>query len=106
MWTRFLPSCGAALGAQLALVLVGLILLYGNPPANGRILLIPMTAQARAQLVPVAISRGARLVAHGRLRGSMVVDGRRDRLLPLMMAGILPLRATAAACGEPIGGLV
>lgn len=102
----WLPSSrGVVVLAQLAIILLGLALLYGNPPAQGRILLVPMTAGARAHLVPDAVAHGARLVASGRLPGSMVVEGQRDALLPLLRGGILPLRAFAAACGEPVGGL-
>ncbi len=102
----WLPSSrGVVLLAQLAIILLGLALLYGNPPAQGRILLVPMTAGARAHLVSSAIDHGARLVANGRLPGSMVVEGRRDALFPLVRDGILPLRAFAAACGERVEGI-
>ncbi|MFD2429083.1 hypothetical protein ACFSUK_14925 [Sphingobium scionense] len=55
--------------------------------------------------MPDAVAHGARLVASGRLPGSMVVEGQRDALLPLLRGGILPLRAFAAACGEPVEGI-
>ncbi|WHO40010.1 hypothetical protein PMI04_005305 [Sphingobium sp. AP49] len=92
---------------QLSLVLVGLGLLYGEPPASGRMLLIPMTPHARTELVPAAVAHGARLVASGRIAGSLVVEGRRDQLaVPLLRRGILPVRAFAGACGETVEGVV
>lgn len=105
MWTRLSSFGGALIGVQLALIFIGMAVLYGHPPISGRILLIPMTHDARARLVSVAVDHGARLVASGRLPGSVVVDGRRDQLaLPLLRQGILALRAFSGACGDPVGG--
>lgn len=105
MWIRPLFLRGASLAAQLALIIAGLATLYGNPPASGRILLVPLTHHAQLALVPMAVQRGARLVAGGRLAGSMVVEARRSNMLPLLRAGIVPLRAFSAACGETVEGL-
>ena len=99
---RLSPSpVGFALIAQCALILVGLVSLYAMPPARGRMLLVPVTGQARAMLAPVAIAHGARLVAAGPWAGSLLVDGQRDLLAwPLLGKGVVLLSARAGGCGE------
>lgn len=94
-------SGGIALIGQCVLILFGLVGLYAVPPVSGRMLLVPVTAQARAALVTVAVAHGARLVAAGPLSGSLVVDGQRDRLVrPLLGNGVLILSAQIAGCGK------
>lgn len=91
---RSLPLVG-----QCALILFGLAFLYAAPPTQGRILLVPMTDQARASLAPVAIAHGARLVSAGPWKGSLLVDGERAALArPLLQRGILLLSAQAGGC--------
>ncbi|MDO7836052.1 hypothetical protein Q4610_13450 [Sphingobium sp. HBC34] len=93
-WRRALPLTG-----QCVLILFGLAALYAFPPAYGRILLVPVTAHARAMLARVAVAQGARLVAAGRWRGSLLVEGDRGRLAqPLLERGILLLSTDAGGC--------
>lgn len=93
---RWLP-----LLAQSVLVLVGLVGLYAVPPAQGRMVLVPLSAQGRATLAAVAIDHGARLVAAGPWTGSLLVDGRRDLLVgPLLRHGVIALSSAARGCGE------
>lgn len=95
---RWLP-----LMVQSFLVLCGLGGLYAAPPAQGRMLLVPLSAQGRATLAAVAIDHGARLVAAGPWAGSLLVDGRRDRLAgPLLRHGVLALSSAARGCGEAV----
>lgn len=98
---RSVSSTGLALIAQLALVILAIPLLYAAPPAQGRILLVPVTAEARAGMAPLAIANGARLVAAGPWKGSLLVDGEGAALaLPLIVRGIVPLAARIGGCGE------
>lgn len=97
-WRAMLPLCG-----QFALMLTGLAGLYAFPPLEGRMMLVPLTDHARAALLPVAVEHGARLVARGPISGSMLVEGRRDRLAdPLLRDGVLLLAARAGGCGADL----
>jgi hypothetical protein len=87
--------------AQLLLALLAIPLLYAAPPAQGRILLIPVTGAAGQTLLPAAIANGARLVAAGPWKGSMLVEGQgRALVLPMLAMGVLPLAARVGGCGE------
>ena len=93
---------GLPLAAQSILPLLGLVGLYAYPPATGRMLLVPLTYEARAALVPVAVAQGARLVARGPLAGSVLVEGDRVRLVPpLLRRGVIALSAQMGGCGAP-----
>ena len=82
------------------LLLVGLIALYIAPPAQGRMLLLPLTDRGRDNLAALAIKNGALLVATGPASGSMLVEGRRDQLMtPLLRRGILVMAARTGGCG-------
>ncbi|MDO7841236.1 hypothetical protein [Sphingomonas immobilis] len=76
----------------------GIVLALGalafQPPAHGRMMLIPMTAHAAATLVPRATGNGAALIARGPA-GSLIVSGDRNRL---QAANILILAAPPAGC--------
>ena len=90
---------GLPLAGQCALILFGLAILYAMPPASGRMLLVPLTAAARAALAPAAVDHGARLVAAGPWGGSLLVDGQWDRLArPLLTRGVIVLAARAGGC--------
>jgi hypothetical protein len=92
---------GLPLIGQCALVFLGLLMLYAFPPAHGRLLLLPVNAGARARLVHIAVAGQARLVAAGPVAGSMLVEGRRDRLaVPLLRAGVVTLSAQVGGCAE------
>lgn len=86
--------------AHVAVVLVGLPILYALPPDQGRILLVPLTDDARHAVARLAIANGARLMAAGPWPGSLVVDGRGDRMAPaLLERGIVSLSARIGGCG-------
>jgi len=92
---------GLPLTCQCALILVGLLGLYAVPPTQGRMLLLPMTMEARGALAQVAIAHGARLIAPGPWAGSLLVEGRRDHLAPaLLRGGVIALSAQMGGCGE------
>jgi hypothetical protein len=62
--------------------------------------LIPLTRQAMEQLPKTAISAGAVLLRVGPVSGSLIVTGRRDRLVPpLLRAGIIALSTSSLGCG-------
>ena len=92
---RVLPIAG-----QCGLILLGLIALTLSPPVSGRMLLVPLTAHARLALAPVAIAHGARLVAAGPWAGSLLIEGRRDRLaLPMLGHGVIAVATNRTGCG-------
>ncbi|KQN10166.1 hypothetical protein ASE85_04425 [Sphingobium sp. Leaf26] len=100
----FLASfrCGLPLAAQCTLAIFGLLGLYAVPPASGRMLLLPLTEEAKAAVAPVAVATGARLVAKGPWPGSLLVEGERDALAPaLLRRGVIALSAQIGGCGEP-----
>lgn len=84
---------------QLAATLGLLAALALMPPAQGRMLLVPVWPGSDTRLASLAIDRGARLIATGPVAGSLVVDGERARLAPLLARGVLPLAAVALDCG-------
>ncbi|UAK24686.1 hypothetical protein [Sphingomonas nostoxanthinifaciens] len=84
---------------QLAGVAAAFALLAALPPAHGPILLVPVKAGARGQMVPLALAAGARILAPGRLPASITVYGERARLAgPMLAAGVLILPAVLP-CG-------
>ena len=68
------------LGVQIALsaIVLGAALLA--PPARGTMLAIPLAPSART-VADWTLSAGARIVGTGRLPGSLIITGSRDRLL-------------------------
>ena len=94
------PSRIAPLVLQLGIALIGLIGLALAPPAQGRMLLVPLTASARAQLPVAAFGHHALLLGSGPFRGSLVVTGGPPGLIWTMLRlGVLPVAASAAGCG-------
>jgi len=87
----------AVLGVQLGGAIVVLLALAVVPPAQGNMLLVPMTREAPA--VALAVAAGGLVIASAP-RGAVVVRGRRDRLIwPLLRAGVLTLAAPEVVCG-------
>lgn len=87
--------------AQCAIVSTGLAVAYAAPPVDGRILLVPITEGARHKVAAQAIVNGARLIAAGPWRGSLLVDGVRARLgAPMLAIGVLPVAARIGGCEE------
>lgn len=88
-----------AIVAQLAFVVAGLLAVGLAPPADGQMLLIPLTAAAAARLPALALQDGTQLIARGRITGSLVVRGRRDRLgWPMLRDGIVAIASTRPGC--------
>jgi hypothetical protein len=70
------------------------------PPAQGRMLLIPMLPDSGHHLAADVIARGARLEGVGPFAGSLVIDGTRDRVTPgLLGRGVLTLSTNLFDCG-------
>ncbi|MDF0543474.1 hypothetical protein PX699_14055 [Sphingobium sp. H39-3-25] len=91
----------AAVWMQACGVLASFALLAFMPPLSGRMILLPLGMHSHGEIMALAIAHGARPVGYGSVAGSLVVDGRRDRLMTAMLAqGIVPLAAPAAGC-EP-----
>jgi len=93
------------MSAQIGVALVLFVLIALAPPAQGTMLLVPVTARSEGQVVALALTRGASVVQRGPLPSSIIVYGRRERLLgPLAEAGILTLAGGAAGCRSGKGG--
>ena len=94
----------APLVAQLAAAVGGLLVMAFAPPAQGSMLLVPMTEQARISLPGLAVGHGALLLGVGPLDGSLLVRGDRSQLgLTLLRQGIVPMAAPAILCGKLTG---
>jgi len=82
---------------QLTLGVSALLLVAFAPPAQGRMLLVPLDGE------PIAMatieSAHALALKPGPVRGSWVVDGQRAALAGLMSEGIVVLAAPDAICG-------
>lgn len=90
----------AVLGVQLGGAMIALIALMLVPPAEGNMLLVPITRDAPA--VALAVAAGGLVIASAP-RGAVVVRGRRDRLIwPLLRAGVLTLAAPGVTCGTEV----
>lgn len=99
MWSARLPAI-----AQITGVLVVLAVLAFSPPAAGKMILIPLTGAAAAQIVPRALSGGAALIGAGPLHGSLVVSGDRRRLAAAFASSaILIFAAPPVGCGAGTG---
>lgn len=91
--------------AQLCLVATALVAFAFAPPAQGRMLLVPLTAAAASSVAVDARGAGAALLGRGPVPGSLVVMGTRDRFAALSLArGILILAAPALLCGTQAEG--
>jgi hypothetical protein len=96
-YRRVLPMAG-----QCGLILFGLLGLYAVPPTSGRMIVLPLTDRARGVLAPMAIANGARLIAQGPWAGSLLVEGRRDRLAAVLLrSGVIALSSQMGGCGTP-----
>lgn len=85
---------------QLVLGVSAVVILALYPPAQGRMILVPVWPGASAHLAAHALDRGGVLVDGGPLPGSLVVSGDRSAIAPFMLAhGILVLAAPPSGCG-------
>ncbi len=94
-----LPAFPSLAALQVSGVTVGLAALAFAPPASGRMLLIPLSADAAARLVPSVIARGGRLIGPGPLPRSYVFVGDRARIAGSLRDGVVALAAPPAGCG-------
>lgn len=93
------------IAAQLATVAMSLVILTAAPPAEGRMLLVPVTDAAARRIVPLLIHHGGTIVAAGPIAGSLVVDGTRADLLgPAARAAILAVATPDRGCGSGVAG--
>jgi hypothetical protein len=82
-------------------VIASLMMFALWPPARGELLLVPLMGTASADMIPLALTNGALLVARGPIPGSFVVYGDRQRLTgPLWNSRTLILAAPKIACGR------
>lgn len=71
------------------------------PPADGAMLLVPLTPKRIATAVDLALDHGARIGGLGPLPGTLIVRGKRARLFgPLLAQGIVAVAAPAIWCGR------
>ena len=89
-----LPWTRAILALQTAAIGLILVALPFYPPAQGRILIIPIGAQSSATLLPRLLASGARLVDRGPIAGSYIVDGTHPALHDVII-----IAAPQAGCG-------
>ena len=94
------PSIAPVL-IQIGVALCGMIGIVFAPPAQGGILLVPLTALAQARLPIAALDGHTLLLGAGPLPGSLVVIGGRPNLAWTMLRlGVLPIAASPAGCGR------
>jgi len=87
--------------AQTGVALASLVGFAFAPPDHGRMLLLPLTDAAAAEVPSMALDRHALLVAPGPIRGSLVVIAERGGLERAALAkGILVLSAPSLLCGQ------
>ena len=84
--------------AQLALAMLALASLAFAPPAQGRMMLVPLDGRPVSRAV--ITDRHATPLRSGPLPGSWVVDGDRVLLSGLWAERVLVLAAPAAQCAE------
>lgn len=88
---------GVLLAAQIGAALLAPVALVLAPPAVGAMLLVPL---GQVNAVVYARDHGALLLGAGAIPGSIVVSGKRARLLANpARTGMLVLAATPAGCG-------
>ena len=100
---RGLAKFSPLVAGQLVLGVTALLLVAFAPPAQGRMLLVPLNGQPiSAALIE---SRDATPLKPGPVRGSWVVDGQRAALAGLFLSqSIIVLAAPDAICGGPVTG--
>lgn len=95
------PSDRLFLAAQVTAGITALAIMTLYPPAEGRILLVPVMERDVNATARLALASGAALLGEGPLRGSLVVIGSRTRIAahsrPWRM---LMLAAPPAGCGS------
>lgn len=89
-----------ALLAQLALAAFALLCAAFWPPAEGRMLLMPVTGGASNHMLARAIDGGARLLGEGPIPGSFVITGSHLAIASALSGeAVLIVAAPPALCG-------
>ena len=91
-----LPRISPIVAGQAALAMSALMLAAFAPPAQGRMLLVPLDGQPVTQ--DMVRNLQATPLKPGPLPGSWVVDGQYQLLAGLFSKGIIVVAAPAAAC--------
>jgi hypothetical protein len=96
-----LPKFSPMVAAQLTLAVGAMLLVAFAPPAQGRMLLVPIDGEPIA--AAMVESHHATPLKPGPLDGSWIVEGQRDALAGLFSSeGIIVLAAPEALCGGPV----
>ena len=95
---RWVSGKAGLIVAQLVLAMLALLAVAFTPPAEGRMLLVPLDGQPISRTAVLALQ--ATPLAAGPLPGSMVVDGKRRLLGSLWAKRVLVLAAPAALCAS------
>ena len=89
---------------QLTLGALALLAVAFAPPAQGRMLLVPVMPGAAAKLPAVALDHDMLLLGVGPFDGSLVVTGDGQALMaPLWRVGVIAIAAPPALCGDLLG---
>lgn len=90
-------------GGLLLHMMVGICALTAlaiSPPAQGRMIVMPLHAGDSGAVLRTALRNGAGLVGRGPITGSLIISGELGRLaMPLMRARAL-LLAAPRGCGD------
>ena len=95
---RWVSGNAGLIVAQLALAMLVLLVVAFTPPAQGRMLLVPLDGQPVSRSAVVGLQ--ATPLAAGPLPGSLLVDGNRELLSALWARRVLVLAAPAALCAS------
>ena len=95
---QFALAKTAPIVIQLALAMLALLVVAFTPPAQGRMLLVPLDGRPVSEATIRDVQ--ATPVARGPLPGSWVVDGNRGLLSGLWARHVLVLAAPAALCSS------
>ena len=96
------PGMSGPALAQMTLGVMALMLVAFAPPAQGRMLIVPLDGEP---IAGTAIRQlHATPLAAGPLPGSWIVDGKRRSLSGLWSEGIIVLAAPEAICGGAASG--
>ena len=93
---RWVSGKAGLIVAQLALAMLALLVVAFTPPAQGRMLLVPLDGQPVSRSAVTGLR--ATPLAAGPLPGSLVVDGDRQLLSALWASRVLVLAGPAALC--------
>jgi hypothetical protein len=89
----------SVLRIQLAIASAVFVTTIVAPPASGTMIAIPVAPSAHSQVARWATEADGKIVGSGRIPGSLVILGDRDRLLPAAIFNhALLLRAPAFLC--------